>query len=169
MRKLNLEGVAEFVEFTVLPAGSYIAKITNIEDVEEKEYLKVELDIADGQYKDHYKESKYKLNMYRSYKESALSFFKSFITAVQNSNENYKFNEEKIEELKGKLVGIVVGEEEYNHKNGGVRERVYIAQTRSIEEIKKGEIKIPELKRLEGSNNTSFTDVTDLVSDELPF
>ncbi|MEY2669749.1 MAG: hypothetical protein RLZZ577_65 [Bacteroidota bacterium] len=169
MRKLNLDGVEESKEFVVLPKGLYVAKITKVEDVEDKEYLRVEVDIAEGQYKDFYKESKFKLNMIKSYKDSALPFFKSFITATEKSNDNFKFNEEKLQELVGKKLGIVLAEREYKHSSGGIRESLYIYQTRSIEEIRKGDIKIPDIKKLDGKV-TGFTDITDSIIDgDLPF
>ena len=156
MRKLNLENVEEAKEFDKVSPGLYIAKIINVEDFEQKEYLKLSLDIADGKFKNYYKElnaSKgfWGLTAYKSYKETALSFFKAMITAIERSNQNYKFDEEKYLELKNKFVGIVLSEEEYKKNDGSVGVRIVVNSLRSIEEIKKGDIKVPELKKLKES------------------
>ena len=37
-----------------LPAGGYICKYTNVEDNEEKQYLYMEFDIAEGEYKGYF-------------------------------------------------------------------------------------------------------------------
>ena len=37
-------------EYDKLPAGAYICVIKTVEDVPDKEYLKIEYDIADGKY-----------------------------------------------------------------------------------------------------------------------
>lgn len=174
MRDLGLANVQEAQEFKRLTPGAYICKIIAIEDVEEKEYLKVEYDVSEGEFKDYYKDLNEKKNFWggkliRSYKEAAKPFFKSFIVAVENSNSGYKFdNDEK--KLVGKLVGLVLAEEEYKKQDGTVGTRLYVASTKSVADVKKGGIDIPELKRMAGYNEdkTSFTAI-DNGEDELPF
>lgn len=174
MRKLNLDGVEEQKEYSRLEPGAYIARITLVEDISDKEYLKIEYDIAEGKFKDYYKELFIAKNFWggkfiRSYKETAMSFFKSFITAIEKSNGNYKFNEDKYIELKGKLLGIVLSEEEYIDKNGTIKERLYVSQTRSIDEIKKGNISPAPLKKLKDSNKSVVESLKDIDVDDLPF
>lgn len=78
---------------------AYILKIVHVENFEKKEYLKIDFDFVDGELKDYfYEKSKDKLpaldfngTIYRSYKETALTFFKQFITAVEKSNDGYSF------------------------------------------------------------------------------
>lgn len=48
----------------------------------------------------------------------------------------------------GKVIGIVLGEEEYRKNDGGIGTRLYVAQVRSIKSIETGDFKVPELKKL---------------------
>ena len=47
MKQVNLENVQEAGSFEKLPAGGYICKYVNVEDIEKKEYLYMEFDIAE--------------------------------------------------------------------------------------------------------------------------
>lgn len=173
MRKLNLANVEEITEFKKVIPGLYIAKIVEVEDVPEREYLKIKLDIAVGEFKNYYSqlnESKgfWALTLFRSYKDAALSFFKAFITVAEKSNANYKFDEDKYLELKGKLVGVVLSEEEYKKNDGTINSKIVVNRLRSVEEIKKGDIEIPEIKRLVLETPDTFTAIDD-DDDILPF
>lgn len=142
-------------EFEQLPADGYICVISSVEDVADKEYLKIEFDIAEGKYKGWF------ANMYsragfwggrfiRSYKEKAASFFKGFTTAVESSNAGYKWawNEQS---LVGKKIGLVLAHEEYHGNDGRIKIRPYVVQNRSVDAITKGDFRIPSLKPLEGN------------------
>jgi hypothetical protein len=177
MKNLNLENVEEAKEYQRLVAGGYICKITKVEDTPDKEYLKIEYDIEQGEFKDYFKNLFAAKNFWggrfiRSYKESALSFFKSFTTSVENSNNGYKFDNDETK-LVGKLVGLVLGEEEYNANDGSVKNRLYVKETRSVDSIKKGDFAIPDIKYLvnkpqQAATGDGFVNAdTDL--EELPF
>lgn len=159
--------------------GGYAAKITHVEDVEDKEYLKIEWDFADGEFKGVNKETFTALGFWpyafiRSYKDTALWFFKGFKTAVENSNNGYVFNNDP-QSLVGKFVGVVLAEEEYVSKSGEVKTRLYVAEQRSGKSIREGDFKVPELKRLDASKlpQTAFSAPAPLPIDEddgeLPF
>ena len=51
MRKLNMTDVKEAGNFIRPTAGAYICKITDVEDIKDKEYLKVYYDCAEGDFK----------------------------------------------------------------------------------------------------------------------
>ena len=152
MKNLNLQNVQESTEFAQVKAGGYIARICGITDESQKEYIKLALDIADGEFKDYYNEL-YKskgfwgLTSIRSYKETALPFFKSFITAVETSNPGYKFDYNE-QLLKGKLVGIVLQEEEYIKNDGSIGIKLVVQEFRSVEKIKNGDFKVKDKKCL---------------------
>lgn len=179
MKKLDLTSVQEATDFKTLPAGGYICKITLVEDKEDKEYLKLEFDIVEGEFKDYYKtlfENKnfWGGNFIRSYKETALSFFKAFTTAVENSNQNYKFDEDETK-LKGKLIGLVLSEEEYMANDGEIKTRLYVSSVRSVDKIRKGDFKIAALKEYKGeqkqraTQNNDFVPVDTSSDSDLPF
>ena len=93
MKKIDMTNVQEAGEFKTLPAGAYICVITAVEDVPNKEYLKVSYDIDAGEFKYYY--SSIRLNhpdwswagaYVKSYKPTALPMFKRFCSAVSKSN-----------------------------------------------------------------------------------
>ena len=136
-------------EFDTPKAGAYIAVITQVEDVEKKEYVKIGWDFAEGEYKgdntDTYDRAGFwPGTIYRSYKEKALGFFKAFISAVEGSNPGYAFDDQNLQALVGKKLGVVLGEEGYIKSNGLHGVRFYVAQTKTLQDIKLGNFKIPE-------------------------
>lgn len=161
----NWENIKENSGFEKLPVGGYVAKILNVQDVPEKEYLKISFDIDEGekkgffaeQYKNDTREDKKWPNagsFIRSYKDTAASMFRGFTNAVENSNKGYTFDFDE-STLKGKKIGIVVALEEYQNQKGQIRERTYIPAVRSVDTIKKGDFTIPELKKLNVTKATT--------------
>lgn len=182
-------------EYARLPADGYVCKITKVEDVAAKEYLRISFDIYEGEYRGWYRDQREELEdrgynasyvgtVIRSYKDSALGFFKAFIAAVDESNGTQfgptvegGLDEQK---LVGCLIGFVISYEEYQKKNGTIGQRERVAYQKSIQKIRDGDFKVPELKQLNGSNAATasagtqtaavqtFTDLDDDDSD-LPF
>ena len=179
----NFENVqATTGEFNKLPAGGYICRITLADDLpfdastNKGDYLKIEYDIAVGDFKNYYKEQFDKFGkfwggtFFRSYKEKALGMFKHFIECVEKSNAGFVWSwDEKT--LMGKVIGLVLAEEEYEKSDGSVGVRLYVKEVKTVQEIKDGNFKIPELKVLKNipsaPANNGFTEVDS--SDELPF
>ena len=163
-------------DYDRLPAGGYVCRIVKVEDVPEKEYLKIYYDILDGDYAKYW-EGVYERNgkqywpgnFIRSYKETAIGFFKGFIAAVDESNGTKfsdaiegGFDEQKLLRQK---IGLVIGYEEYRNKNGELRERAYVSRNTSIQKIQDCDYKVPELKKLK---EDGFA-VLDTADEDLPF
>ena len=161
MKKINLDNVQEFTRFRN-PVGGFICEIKTVEDVSDREYLKVGYDIAEALSEDQ----KEFVGMYAkrkaerdfdypttvvSYKENSLPFFKGFVTALENSNKDYKWDNDENKFI-GKKIGFVIGEEEYEgkDKNGmpKVKVRTYVAERHSVQAIKDGDFEVPEFKKL---------------------
>lgn len=171
-------------EFKRPTPNGYICKITLADDVpmdsKEKgkgDYLVIEYDIADGEFKGYYFEQYKKFGgdfwaatMFRSYKEKALGMFKHFTNCVENSNAGYTWAWDE-KSLVGKFIGLVLGEEEYEKGDGSVGVRLYVKEVKTVQDIKDGNFKIPELKVLKNipsaPANNGFTEVDS--SDDLPF
>lgn len=162
--------------------GGYIARIVNVEDDEKKEYLRIEWDFDEGGYKGNNAETFnragfWPIALYRSYKLKAMGFFKAFKTSVEMSNRGYSFECARPGALAGKLMGVVLGEEEYVKQDQTVGKRLYVYQVRSVKAIRDGDFDVPALKRLsDGQASTSkpagqqFQPVEALEDDdELPF
>lgn len=148
MRKLNLDKVQEFTPFEKVEAGGYICGIYAVEDVPEKEYLKISYDIVEGDKKGFYsklkKEKGWELpRMIASYKESALPFFKGTITSIEKSNKGFKFDNDETK-LVGKKVGLVLYERERINNKGKKVVELAVDKAHSIDAIKSGDFEIPE-------------------------
>lgn len=160
--KAYADATANTGDFQRLPAGGYIAKITAVKDVDDKSYLRLTFDIAEGEKKGFYAktdaEHEYTHQFIRSYKETALGMFKGFLKAVDNSNgTSFESQAEKgfaEQQLVGKIVGILVGYEEYVSDRGDIRERMRV-NTRSVETIRSGNFTVPELKKLQTGSGGS--------------
>ena len=162
-------------EFNRLPAGGYICKITAVEDEPSKEYLKIEFDICDGEFKDYYRnlyENKkfWGGNFIKSYKEKALGFFKQMLECIEKSSRGFKANDFDGDERKlvGKFVGLVIGYEEYEASDGKVKLRIYVDAFKTASEIKNGEFEIPALKTLAPAVKTS-SPLDAVEDDDLPW
>ena len=164
-------------ERKLLPAGGYIGKILSVEDFPEKQYLRITWDISEGEYKGNGASCLERngflpkaFSFIRSYKESALGFFKGFISAVEQSNPGYKwdFDERK---LVGKTIGVVLGDEEYRKLDGNIGTRLVFSQARSADVIRGGNFSIPPLKKLaeDSAPATPTWSAVDTDDSELPF
>ena len=178
----NYENVqASSGEFARPTAGGYICKIMDVEDVpfnKEKnkgDYLRIEYDIADGEFKDYYKQQfdkwggNWNASFIRSYKETALGMFKHFTNCLEKSNVGYEWdwNEKGII---GGLIGLVLGEEEYKNGNGDIRTKLVVTQIKTVEEIKNGDFKVPAPKKLAVETSSVNIDNFMPVDDcDLPF
>lgn len=181
MKNVNWDDVQDEIRRPI--PGGYAAKIIRVEDDEKKECLRIEWDFAEGEFKGVNQETYDALGfwpttLFRSYKQTALRFFKGFKTCVEASNRNYVFNNDP-QSLVGKYMGVVLGEEEYLGKNGELKTRLYVAAVRSGKAIRDGDFTVPELKKLTpkstGDNSVpsypatgSFAPITDDDA-ELPF
>ena len=177
MKAINLNEVQEAQGFEKVTAGGYICGITSVEDVPlnsatgKGDFIKLEIDIAEGNFKNYFRNlynSKgfWALTDVRSYKPAALPFFKAFITSVKNSNAgfNWNFNGENDEKtLTRKLIGCVIGEEEYRTNDGTIKTKPVVVEYHSVDKIRKGDFTIPPLKKLAGSNaETNASTISDL-------
>lgn len=165
----NFDKVEVLKDFEKLPSGGYVCRITKVEDNSQKEYLKIEFDIAEGKYKGEGMAAMERIGFWtlhtiKSYSEKAQKFFKAFITAVEESNPNYKWNWDE-QSLVGKYIGFTIGYEEYK-KDDEIKQRLFVDQSRSIEKIRKGEFNVPQLKKLKEEVVTA--DIS-AVTEDLPF
>lgn len=183
MKKLNLTEVQEAGTQEKLSAGGYVCRYTSVKDVADKEYLYMEYDIAEGEHKGYYSSLNERAGFwagrcYRSYKEAALPMFKRMCSAVMKSNKGYIFDGNKNADeqtLIGKLVGIVLGEEEYEANNGEIKTRLYVAYECAVDTIREGGFKVPELKKIARTSapavtgNEDFMKVPDSENGSIPW
>lgn len=160
--------------------GGYVAKIISVEDHPQEKYLQLELDISEGEYKDCFTEA-WKtwgnwpaMGSTRVYynTEKAIEYgFMPFIGAVQESNGGFGFNNDE-KTLKGKTVGIIIGEREYLSRDGEVKIAKNINRFRSAEAIREGKFRMPKLRELpedQKPKSNPLDGFTEVDDSDLPF
>ena len=114
---------------------------------------------------------------YLSLKDEQLGYLKGFITSLEKSNPNFKFNKKGTwEQLKNLKLAGQFGLEEYKKQDGTIGTATKLVQFRSLDKLK--DIKIPKVKKLDGSlveyedyketktvknNSNPFGELNDLV------
>jgi hypothetical protein len=157
--------------------GAYICTLEKVEDVPDKEYLKITYDISEGEFAGYYSDMRanhpdwaWAGTYCRSYKEKALGMFKRFTNAVSKSNGNFVFDGNTInadeKTLAGKKIGLVFQEEEYYGNDGEKRTRLIINKEFPVGEI--ASQKVPKLKTIK-DDDTSFNNVPAGSAEEVPF
>lgn len=159
--KIEAKGMEDF---KALQIGAYECKIINAvenyNDQSGKTTLKVMVDIASGEYKDYFKK-RYDSNTaidrkwdnnatkYLAFEGENTSFFKGFITTVENSNVGYKWNWEESTLRDKKIVGVFQYEQ-YEKQDGTKALKVRLTKFRSLDKL--GEIKVSDsVKMLDGT------------------
>ena len=155
-----------------LVPGGYVCRITNVTDNPDKQYLYIEFDIAEGEYMGYGSSCMERngftpLRMYRSYTDKAAGMFKGFVNDVEQSNApHYKWDWNE-KSLIGRMVGVVLGEEEYKKQSGEIGTRFNV-RTRTTAAIRDGKFKVPEKKTLpQEQTANAFTPVD--TDEEIPF
>lgn len=176
----NWDKVQASGEFERLPAGGYVIRIIEARDERkqgetENTMLRITYDIAEGpeagRYKDEPAENAFRHQFIRSYKEKALGMFKAFTVALEESNPGYKWDWNEAG-LKGKLLGVVIGYEEYEANDGTTKERSRVASCLSADKIRRGDFKVPELRKLKASSQVPASipeGFSALADQDLPF
>ncbi len=145
------------------PVGGYVLCIVNCEENKQKQYFKIEWDYAEGQYTDH-NQNMFSRNgwnyprFYRSYKPAAMGMLKHFLSCLEKSNQGFNMVEwnkqpeaQQAPSLNGLVFGAVIGEEEYQAQDGKIKVRQVIRAVLPADDIRKGNFKVPELKKLQTS------------------
>ena len=190
-------------EFEKLELGGHKGIIIKAEeytsDFSGKKSLKVYVDTASDDKQPEYFKKQYEndTRIDRKYPNGAIKYvplgeeenqikmLKSFLTCVENSNTNYTYDWNKeVDQLKGKKIGIVFGQEEYTSQDGTTKLATKLREFRSIDKV--DNVKIPKVKLLDGSYvtyddymerkenlsskiNDLFGEVPEISSDQLPF
>ena len=151
-------------DFKNLPIGAYecVIKDARINHNEEngKDTLKISIDIASGEYKDYFLKSyendtridkKWNNNAvkYLAFEGDNVSYFKGFITCVENSNPGYTWDWNEIKLKDKKICGVFLYEE-YQKQDGMHGIKVRLNKFRSLDKMK--DINISDnIKMLDGS------------------
>ena len=179
------------------PAGGYICKIQaarlgSFQDG--TKCLEVELDIDEGEFAGYFRRETNKFNKNRPYGEWTSNGkirlplqendkvhwkLKRFLVSVKASNENFAVEPDKgFDErtLAGKICGGVIGlKEKVNEKrNNAVFTNAYISYVISVDDVARGDFKIPAKKLADSStapqsSPTTRTNIDSFELDAPPF
>lgn len=174
-------------EFEKLPVGGHVCKILNAKVEQSRsglDMLVLAIEIADGTpldgyYKRAYERAKaYRVDakfpgVYRSTvtKQDGTTnpMFKGLMTAIEKSNPGYTWNWNEAT-LAGKFVGFNFGEEEFLTQQGEVRTNVKPRFPASVEDVRKGDMIPPAIKKLAGTERHAGVEfVPAPTDDDLPF
>ena len=171
-------------EFEKLELGGHKGIIIKAEeytsDFSGKKSLKVYVDTASDDKQPEYFKKQYEndTRIDRKYPNGAIKYvplgeeenqvkmLKAFITAYENSN-NCQFDWSKNwDQLKGKKIGLVFGQEEYTSQDGTIKLATKLNQFRSIDKV--DNVQIPKIKLLDGTYR-SYDDYMEKVEEKNPF
>lgn len=180
-----------YAETKQLPRGGYVCRIVGAkaeENSDGNQYVKIAFDIAEGEYKDFFQD-KFDQNTNEDKKWSGVYTlnvpkddgtekdtwtkrrFKTFTNALEDSNNGYHFDWDE-SKFKDKLVGMIFNYREYEF-NGMTGMTPNVARVTSVEEIRKGEYKIPQdrlLNKKKAESISSFVNVPESATEvEIPF
>lgn len=181
--------------FEQLPKGGYVLQIKGVELLTNRigEYLKISADIFEGEYKDFFakeykaqqsEDKKWHCNFLLNIPKDDGSErdgwtkrnFKTFTETLEESNEGYHFDWDELK-FKGKLIGGLFNEREYETQQGQIRRATNWARVISVAKIREGSFKIPDDKLLQQSSqprpvetsDDGFLNLPEDMEDDLPF
>lgn len=168
-------------DFKTITPGGHVCKILQARSQltnTGKEQLAIMFDIAEGDCKDYYSEQhsrKAESNpdakwqgVYRQLVEgNSLKFFKGMITAIEQSNNGYKWDW-KEDSLRGKLFGGVFGQEEYLNGNGDVKLSTKLRFIRSVEQVRKG-VEVPAVKKIQQTDMSGLGHDVPYTDEKMPW
>ncbi len=165
MRSVNWSNVQASTDggFTQLPAGGYVARITDAVDNADREYVEVVWDISEGEHAGHYDDAwgrshPYAHHLFLSYKETALGMLKGRLEAIAASNPGFDpfaaWDAGRLDMFVGRSVGINLQEEEYRRNDGEVSTRLSVCQVVPAQDVRDGKVKPREKKALQGGGTS---------------
>lgn len=191
MKPINGFTATEATRQEKIPAGGYVVKVLDaqVETYSWGQRLVVSYDIAEGPYKDYYRNDyngnqypekrwrgKYRAtipNEQSQYYGGELRTMQNLAWALEQSNPGYKwdFDESK---LRGKSLGILVREQEFLTNDGRKVWGTRAYTVTSVAKIHSEDYKIPSPKALNGSQATTAPSTMAQMEtvendDELPF
>ncbi|MBQ7798701.1 MAG: DUF669 domain-containing protein [Clostridia bacterium] len=167
-------------DFKALPIGAYecIIKEAEVHKNQEtgKESFKVAIDIATGEYKEYFQkrydnnnssDKKWDNNAtrYLAFQGENVSYFKGFITCVENSNVGYTWNWDEAT-LKGKKICGVFQYEEYEKQDGSKAVKVRLSKFRSMDKMQEAKENLSDSVRLLNGSYMSIDDYNEIKEEK---
>lgn len=150
--------------FKRLPAGAYVACLGPMTAETAKSgntYYRCVFDIFEGEHKGHYDDDfgrknpgLHAIKIYVS-SEKAMGISKGTLNAITESNKGFDaeaaFVGDRFEDFRGKLVGVVLGEEEYeDRKTGDTKLSLSVRRCVPAADARSGKVAVPDVKTIDG-------------------
>lgn len=174
--ELEAKGMEDFKSLSI---GAYECIIKKAEvhknQDTQKESFKVEIDIATGDYKDYF-QKRYDNNTnsnkkwdnnatrYLAFQGDNASYFKGFITCVENSNIGYTWDWDETK-LKGKKICGVFQYEEYEKQDGSKAVKVRLNKFRSLNKMKEANENLSDSVKLLNGKYISIDDYYERIEE----
>lgn len=183
----NYEKIQPLISQNKLPAGGYIIKILDAEEVTfpNSQALKISFDIIEGEYKNYYtinyknqkQEDKKWKGVYHLFipkedgsenDEWTKSKFRTCMDAVEESNPGYRWEWDE-STLKGKIAGAIMRDKEWK-MNGRTGFTVEVYTLETAEKIRENKFSIPNPRLLPKKNAgaSNIPNIPDDTEDDLP-
>lgn len=161
-------------DFVPMPAGGYVCKILDANFGKSKasgnEMLILKIDVAEGDFTNNFTNTVARFNQENwpnaaTYRQmlfdkqgDADSRFKGLIRILQECNPGFVANIDDFDEkvLVGKMCGFVFGDEEYPKQDGSIGIRAAVRTPKILDDIRKGNFKIPPLKKLDADKSPTY-------------
>ena len=152
MKSFNFDNITEQTEGAreQLPAGPYVAKIVDVYDVPEKDYVVLVFDIAEGPRAGEFdsqwgRNNEWAHRVYMSYSDKAQGFLKGRLKAINESNPGFDayaaWNAGRLDMFRGRLLGVNLREDEYIKDDGSIGSSLKPAQVVKADDVRQGKIK----------------------------
>lgn len=195
----DYEQTKAYGTYEQLPKGGYVLRILDVKKQTNSrgEYLTIAADIYEGNYMQFFareyknqqsEDKKWHCNFLLSIPADdgteqdgwTKRRFKTFTEALEDSNSGYHFDWDE-QKFKGKLIGGLFNEREYEANNGEVRRATNWGGVTSVENIRSGNYTLPKDRLLNRGYNQppapapsipatdNFMDIPDGIDEELPF
>lgn len=190
----DYETTKAYGDIQALPKGGYVLKVLGAEVCNNSvgQYVKLGCDIVEGEYANFYaneyknqqsEDKKWHCNYLLNVPNDDGSEkdgwtkrrFKTVIEAFEEANPGYHFDWDE-NKLKGKLIGGLFNEREYQATDGSVKRTTNLAQLCSVEKVRSGKYQLPEDKLLStntasarATSGSGFMNIPDGFGDSLPF
>lgn len=187
LKPANYDRVAASLAFEPLALGGHPCIIKGVEETTSsksgKPMLKVALDIGEGDPQAGYYADKFANDDRENKKWPCISYIvtvdndgncsrnlASFVTSVEESNPGFQFPWDRLDLLKGKRIGGVFGQEEYQNDKGEIKKATKLFWFRDVAKVK--DAPVPKLKEYKPATRTPASQVNafaDISADDIPF
>ena len=136
-----------------LPMGGYVCIIRKVTDVTDKQYLEIEYDVYEGEYKniavDTYEAwGRWNHTFRVYYTEKSLWRLKKFISRLEATNPGFSFDWGNPQCIVNKGIGLIIGYREYySSKDGSLKDALDVQDFCTATEVREDNLpKQPECR-----------------------